>query len=79
MVNVLVKHCGPWFFSAPLPGSTLLILDSIHAAGTIISSSDSEVSASQTHLCVTYFGHLYSFSTGIIASSDFITFHTRDA
>ncbi|XP_036363522.1 ral GTPase-activating protein subunit alpha-1 isoform X5 [Octopus sinensis] len=43
MVNVLVKHCGPWFFSAPLPGSTLLILDSIHAAGTIISSSDPEV------------------------------------
>ncbi|GAB1601381.1 ral GTPase-activating protein subunit alpha-1-like isoform X7 [Argonauta hians] len=42
MVNVLVKHCGPWFFSAPLPGSTLLILDSIHAAGTIISSTDPE-------------------------------------
>ena len=38
--NVLVSNCGPRFFSVPLPGSILLILDFINAAGTIISAVD---------------------------------------
>ena len=38
--NVLVGNCGPRFFSMPLPGSILLILDFINAAGTIISAVD---------------------------------------
>jgi len=38
--NVLVRHCGPKFFSLPLPGSTMMILDFIHAANTIASSPD---------------------------------------
>ncbi|KAL8608299.1 hypothetical protein ACOMHN_042166 [Nucella lapillus] len=38
--NVLVSNCGPRFFSFPLPGSIMLILDFIHAAGTIISAVD---------------------------------------
>ncbi|XP_070180609.1 ral GTPase-activating protein subunit alpha-1-like isoform X3 [Littorina saxatilis] len=38
--NVLVSNCGPRFFSVPLPGSVLLILDFINAAGTIISAVD---------------------------------------
>ena len=38
--NVLVGNCGPRFFSVPLPGSILLILDFINAAGTIISAVD---------------------------------------
>ena len=38
--NVLVSNCGPRFFSIPLPGSILLVLDFINAAGTIISAVD---------------------------------------
>ena len=38
--NVLVSNCGPRFFSMPLPGSILLVLDFINAAGTIISAVD---------------------------------------
>ncbi|KAK7504780.1 hypothetical protein BaRGS_00003808 [Batillaria attramentaria] len=38
--NVLVSNCGPRFFSVPLPGSLLLILDFITAAGTIINAVD---------------------------------------
>ncbi|XP_076442581.1 ral GTPase-activating protein subunit alpha-1-like isoform X3 [Babylonia areolata] len=38
--NVLVSNCGPRFFSFQLPGSIMLILDFINAAGTIISAVD---------------------------------------
>ncbi|GIY27859.1 hypothetical protein CEXT_291451 [Caerostris extrusa] len=40
IINTIVKHCGPNFFSIGLPGSTLLIMDFIYAADTVISSSD---------------------------------------
>ncbi|XP_066587129.1 probable Rho GTPase-activating protein CG5521 isoform X2 [Prorops nasuta] len=36
----LVKHTGPRLFSLNLPGSSLLILDYIHAANMILSSQD---------------------------------------
>ncbi|XP_042904592.1 ral GTPase-activating protein subunit alpha-1 [Parasteatoda tepidariorum] len=40
MINTIVKYCGPNFFSIGLPGSTLLVMDFIYAADTVISSSD---------------------------------------
>ncbi|XP_062620262.1 ral GTPase-activating protein subunit alpha-1-like [Saccostrea cucullata] len=40
IVNVLVRHCGPRFFSMPLPSSTLLIKNFIQAAGVVLSSQD---------------------------------------
>ncbi len=40
IINMLVRHCGPRFFSLPLPGATLLVLDFIHAVNTIANSSD---------------------------------------
>ncbi|GFO04867.1 ral GTPase-activating protein subunit alpha-1, partial [Plakobranchus ocellatus] len=40
IVNVLVRDCGPRFFSLPLPGCLLLTLDFIKAAGSIISAVD---------------------------------------
>ncbi|KAK3764075.1 hypothetical protein RRG08_046540 [Elysia crispata] len=40
VVNVLVRDCGPRFFSLPLPGCLLLTLDFIKAAGSIISAVD---------------------------------------
>ncbi|XP_035826426.1 ral GTPase-activating protein subunit alpha-1 [Aplysia californica] len=40
IVNVLVRDCGPKFFSLCLPGCLLLTLDFIKAAGSIISAVD---------------------------------------
>ncbi|XP_054712928.1 LOW QUALITY PROTEIN: ral GTPase-activating protein subunit alpha-1-like [Uloborus diversus] len=40
IINTIVKSCGPNFFSVGLPGCTLLIMDFIYAADTVISSSD---------------------------------------
>ncbi|XP_064622191.1 ral GTPase-activating protein subunit alpha-1-like isoform X2 [Lineus longissimus] len=40
VVNVLVKYCGPRFLAMPMQGSTMLILDFIHAANTIAAVSD---------------------------------------
>lgn len=40
IMNSLVKFCGPRFFSLQLPGFSLLLLDFIHAANTIVSTSD---------------------------------------
>ncbi|KAK3931767.1 Ral GTPase-activating protein subunit alpha-2 [Frankliniella fusca] len=40
IMNSLVKFCGPRFFSLQLPGYSLLLLDFIHAANTIVSTSD---------------------------------------
>ena len=37
VVNVLIRNCSSKFFSIPLPGSTLLILDFIHAATAVLS------------------------------------------
>lgn len=43
VLHVLVKYTGPRLFSLNLPGSSLLILDYIHAANVILSSQDIEV------------------------------------
>ena len=40
MINLLVKLCGARFFSLQLPGYSLLMLDFLQAANTIISSND---------------------------------------
>lgn len=40
IMNSLVKFCGPRFFSLQLQGYSLLLLDFIHAANTIVSTSD---------------------------------------
>ncbi|XP_019882116.2 probable Rho GTPase-activating protein CG5521 isoform X6 [Camponotus floridanus] len=42
VLHVLVKYTGPRLFSLNLPGSSLLILDYIHAAAVILSSQDIE-------------------------------------
>jgi len=36
-VNVLVRSCSSKFFSIPLPGATMLMLDLIHAASVVLS------------------------------------------
>ena len=38
--NTIVRHCGPQFFSLPLRGATVMILDFIHAANTIAATPD---------------------------------------
>jgi len=37
VVNVLVRNCSSKFVSIPLPGSTMLMLDMIHAATVVLS------------------------------------------
>lgn len=44
VLHALVKYTGPRLFSLNLPGSSLLILDYIHAANVILNSNDVEVS-----------------------------------
>uniref|UniRef100_A0A8C8SPS8 Ral GTPase activating protein catalytic subunit alpha 1 n=1 Tax=Pelusios castaneus TaxID=367368 RepID=A0A8C8SPS8_9SAUR len=39
IVNTIIKHCSPQFFSLGLPGATMLIMDFIIAAGRVASSS----------------------------------------
>ncbi|XP_078006442.1 ral GTPase-activating protein subunit alpha-1 isoform X4 [Phascolarctos cinereus] len=39
IVNTIIKHCSPQFFSLGLPGATMLIMDFIVAAGRVASSS----------------------------------------
>lgn len=43
VLHVLVKYTGPRLFSLNLPGSSLLILDYIHAVNVILNSQDVEV------------------------------------
>uniref|UniRef100_T1JGD1 Rap-GAP domain-containing protein n=1 Tax=Strigamia maritima TaxID=126957 RepID=T1JGD1_STRMM len=40
IINTIVQYCGPRFFTGILPGSTMLVLDFIYAADTILSSSE---------------------------------------
>jgi len=40
MINIIVKYCGPRFFSLQLPGYSLLMFDFLHAANVVLSSSD---------------------------------------
>uniref|UniRef100_A0A8D2L7W2 Ral GTPase activating protein catalytic alpha subunit 1 n=1 Tax=Varanus komodoensis TaxID=61221 RepID=A0A8D2L7W2_VARKO len=39
IVNTIIKHCSPQFFSLGLPGATALIVDFIVAAGRVAASS----------------------------------------
>uniref|UniRef100_A0A673TVP5 Ral GTPase activating protein catalytic alpha subunit 1 n=1 Tax=Suricata suricatta TaxID=37032 RepID=A0A673TVP5_SURSU len=39
IVNTIIKHCSPQFFSLGLPGATMLIMDFILAAGRVASSA----------------------------------------
>uniref|UniRef100_A0A8C6MY11 Ral GTPase activating protein, alpha subunit 1 n=1 Tax=Mus spicilegus TaxID=10103 RepID=A0A8C6MY11_MUSSI len=39
IVNTIIKHCSPQFFSLGLPGATMLIMDFIIAAGRVASSA----------------------------------------
>lgn len=39
-INTVLKFCGARFFSLQLPGYSLLMLDFLHAANTIISNND---------------------------------------
>nr|XP_023421669.1 ral GTPase-activating protein subunit alpha-1 isoform X3 [Cavia porcellus] len=39
IVNTIIKHCSPQFFSLGLPGATMLIMDFIVAAGRVTSSA----------------------------------------
>uniref|UniRef100_A0A8B9CFP7 Ral GTPase activating protein catalytic subunit alpha 1 n=1 Tax=Anser brachyrhynchus TaxID=132585 RepID=A0A8B9CFP7_9AVES len=39
IVNTIIKHCSPQFFSLGLPGATMLIMDFIVAAGRVAASS----------------------------------------
>ncbi|RXM90732.1 Ral GTPase-activating protein subunit alpha-1 [Acipenser ruthenus] len=44
IVNTIIKHCSPRFFSIGLPGATMLILDFIIAASRVTTSSSLNVS-----------------------------------
>lgn len=44
IVNTIIKHCSPQFFSLGLPGATMLIMDFIVAAGRVSSSAFLNVS-----------------------------------
>ena len=53
-MNVLVRDCGPRFFSLPLPGCLLLTLNFIKAAGSIISAVDYKEVRFPVMLCVKF-------------------------
>lgn len=64
MANVLVRYCGPRFFTLPLPGATMLMLDFIHAANNIASTTDlKEVNISNVSAAV-WFYHKGSYKLG---------------
>lgn len=43
IVNTIIKHCSPKFFSIGLPGATMLILDFIIAASKVNACSSLNV------------------------------------
>lgn len=43
IVNTIIKHCSPRFFSIGLPGATMLILDFIFAASRVTACSSLNV------------------------------------
>lgn len=64
VVNTLVKHCGPRFFSLQLPGFSLLILDFIQATDSIISSN--EVRSTPRSEAISILGALLSLPDQIL-------------
>lgn len=45
IVNTIIKHCSPRFFSIGLPGATMLILDFILAASKVTACLSLNVSS----------------------------------
>lgn len=39
VINAIVKYCGTKFFASRLPGHTVLLLNFIHGASTVVNSS----------------------------------------
>ncbi|CAN8000270.1 unnamed protein product [Ixodes hexagonus] len=39
VINAIVKYCGTKFFASKLPGHTVLLLNFVHGAGTVVNSS----------------------------------------
>ncbi|XP_078043542.1 putative Rho GTPase-activating protein CG5521 isoform X9 [Augochlora pura] len=83
VLHVLVKYTGPRLFSLNLPGSSLLILDYIHAANVILSSQD--IGAPRTE-AVSIIGSLLSLPATTIklpvlqpTATDIVTMTCPDA
>ncbi|KAK9497959.1 hypothetical protein O3M35_003854 [Rhynocoris fuscipes] len=64
IVNILIKHCGPRFFSLQLQGFSLLFLDFIRAADTIISTN--EIKNTPRMETVAILGAMLSFPNELI-------------
>uniref|UniRef100_V9IJQ7 Ral GTPase-activating protein subunit alpha-1 n=1 Tax=Apis cerana TaxID=7461 RepID=V9IJQ7_APICE len=83
VLHVLVKYTGPRLFSLNLPGSSLLILDYIHAANVILSSQDIEAPRTEA---VSIIGSLLSLPATTIklpvlqpTATDIVTMTCPDA
>ncbi|XP_076233840.1 putative Rho GTPase-activating protein CG5521 isoform X7 [Calliopsis andreniformis] len=83
VLHVLVKYTGPRLFSLNLPGSSLLILDYIHAANVILNSYDIEAPRTEA---VSIIGSLLSLPATTIklpvlqpTATDIVTMTCPDA
>ncbi|XP_006611377.1 ral GTPase-activating protein subunit alpha-1 isoform X4 [Apis dorsata] len=83
VLHVLVKYTGPRLFSLNLPGSSLLILDYIHAANVILSTQDIEAPRTEA---VSIIGSLLSLPATTIklpvlqpTAADIVTMTCPDA
>lgn len=55
IVNTIIKHCSPRFFSIGLPGATMLILDFIIAAARVTDCSSLNVRNAEAPSCAVLF------------------------
>nr|XP_046485435.1 probable Rho GTPase-activating protein CG5521 [Neodiprion pinetum] len=83
VLHALVKYTGPRLFSLNLPGSSLLILDYIHAANVILNSNDVEAPRTEA---VSILGSLLSLPATVAklpvlqpSGSDIVTVTCPDA
>ncbi|NXV05177.1 RGPA2 protein, partial [Cettia cetti] len=49
ILNIVIKHCPPWFFFLGLPGFTMLIGDFLRAAARVLSADMLEAPRSEAH------------------------------
>ncbi|NXR76235.1 RGPA2 protein, partial [Pycnonotus jocosus] len=49
ILNIVIKHCPPWFFFLGLPGFTMLIGDFLGAAARVLSADVPEAPRSEAH------------------------------
>uniref|UniRef100_A0A8C3XCC3 Ral GTPase activating protein catalytic subunit alpha 2 n=1 Tax=Cyanoderma ruficeps TaxID=181631 RepID=A0A8C3XCC3_9PASS len=49
ILNIVIKHCPPWFFFLGLPGFTMLIGDFLGAAARVLSTDMPEAPRSEAH------------------------------